>query len=376
MRVLFAPDKFAGTMSAAAAASAMAAGWSEVRPADETVELPIADGGEGTLDVLAASVAGSRRMTATVADPRGRPVDADWLRLPDGRAVVEVAQACGLRRLATAELDPERASTWGVGQLVRAAVEAGAREVLVALGGTATVDAGAGMAAAIGHEHVLAEGSAPSPANAGPGDVARVGRSVEVMPTVEVAADVRNPLLGPHGAAKVFGPQKGATPEAVCQLEEALRHYADVVERDLEGGPWRDLAGAGAGGGLAFAFTAFFGANIVSGASAVGRLLRLDELLTNADLVVTGEGSLDAQSVQGKAPAHVVERARAHGVPVLAVAGRLADGVESLFDRAVELGPKGLTHATALTRERSRELARDLHTFSHAKQPLPSERSP
>jgi glycerate 2-kinase len=326
VKVILAPDKFAGTLSAAEAAAAMAEGWRRARPGDELVATPLADGGEGTLDVVEAAVAGCTRVAVEVADARGIATDAAWLRLPDGRALVESAQACGLQRLAEDKRDPLLTTTYGVGQLLRAAADAGATAILVGLGGSATVDGGAGMATALGHRLLRADGNGVKVGARWVRDLVRIVPVEGLGVPVVAAVDVTAPLLGPAGAAAVFAPQKGARPDDVPQLEEALAAMADAAERDLPGGPWRDLSGAGAAGGLGFGLAALCGAELVGGAALVDALVGFSAALDGADLVITGEGSLDAQTATGKVPAHVRSAARERGVRVAAIAGRIADG--------------------------------------------------
>lgn len=357
MKIVVAPDKFSGTLTAAQAASAIAAGWRRIRPQDELVLVPMADGGEGTLAVLAAAVHGAERLETEVADALGRPVPASWLRLPDGRAVVEAAEAGGLSRLGPRERDPLRTTSYGVGQLLCAVAATGAKEVVVGLGGSATVDGGAGMAIALGHRLLRADGNGLKVGGAFVHEVDRVIPGPDLGMRVRVAADVASPLLGPNGAAAVFGPQKGADAEGVAVLEAGLAALAGSVERDLGGGPWRDIPGAGAAGGLGFALLAFCEASVVSGAALVAELVGLEHALTGADVVVTGEGSLDAQSGEGKAPAYVRERAKANGALALAVAGRVRDGAGAAFDAVAELGPEGVHRAAELIQERTAVLA-------------------
>lgn len=330
MKVVVAPDKFAGTLRAAEAAAAIAAGWSSVRPKDELVLVPMADGGEGTIDVVEARLSRARRHESEVLDARGRPLAAAWLALPDGRALVEAAQACGLSRLGAEERDPLTATSFGVGQLLLAAISAGHRHVVVGLGGTATVDGGAGLAEA------LPEGA----------------------PRKEIvaAADVDAPLLGPRGAVAGFARQKGAANADLPLLERRLEQLADRAE-ESGGGPWRDLPGAGAAGGLGFGLAAFCGARIEPGAPLVGELVGLEGALVGAALVLTGEGALDRQTDAGKVPAYVAGLARARGSSVFALAGRIEDGAETAYDRVAELGPEGLLRPEELLAARARELA-------------------
>lgn len=364
MKVVFAPDKFAGTLTAAEAASAMAAGWQRVRPGDALVRCPMADGGEGTLAVVSAARPDAQSRELEVADARGRAAPARWLQITDGTALVEAAQACGLSQLAPADRDPLRLTTYGVGQLLRAAASAGARRIVVGLGGSATVDGGAGAATALGHRLLRADGNGLKVGGAWLRDIDAVRPGPGLDAEVIVAVDVTNPLLGEQGAAPVFGPQKGADAEAVRLLADGLRRWADVVERDVPGGPWRDLPGAGAAGGLGFGLVALAPGTLAPGAETVAGLVGLDEKVAGADLVVTGEGALDAQTSAGKAPAYVRERAIAAGVPVAAVAGRIDDGAGDVFDMAVELGPGGLERAGELVTERTAELARSLQGWA------------
>ncbi|MCP9487138.1 MAG: glycerate kinase [Gaiellaceae bacterium MAG52_C11] len=350
MKVVVAPDTFSGSLAAAAAASAIAAGWSSVRPQDELVLVPMADGGDGTVDVVAAAVSGAQRRETEVLDARGRPAIAAWLALPDGRALLESAQACGLARLAADERDPATATSFGVGQLVLAARAAGHRTVVIGLGGSATVDGGVGAARALGH----------SLASRG-GELVHADRGTPLGATVVVAADVSSPLLGPDGAVARFALQKGASAAQLPSLERALSRLADVVERDLAGGPWRELAGAGAAGGLGFGLAAFCGARIAPGAQIVADLVELPAALESAALVVTGEGKLDRQTATGKVPAHVLRLARRREVKAFAIAGRLEDGAGDIFDAVAELGPDGLRLPAELLAVRAAELARSIY---------------
>ncbi|HWB70945.1 MAG TPA: glycerate kinase [Egibacteraceae bacterium] len=358
MKVVVAPDKFAGTLSAAEAAEAMAAGWARARPGDDVVVVPMADGGEGTLEVVEAAVAGCRRVTVEVADPRGRAVAADWLRLPDGRGLVEAAQACGLWRLQPQERNPRQATSYGVGQLLAAAVDAGCSEVVVGLGGSATVDGGAGLAIALGHRLLRTDGNGVRVGGQYLRQLARIVPAPAPAARVVAAVDVTNPLLGPDGAVATFAPQKGAAPEDLPVLEQALATLADVAERYLPDGPWRDLPGAGAAGGLGFALAGFCRARLTGGAEAVAELVGLGAALDGAAVALTGEGALDAQTRRGKVPAFVGERGRAVGAVVGAVAGRVADGAQQGFDAVAALGPEGPRRARELVVERTAELAR------------------
>jgi glycerate kinase len=231
---------------------------------------------------------------------------------------------------------------------------------VVGLGGSATVDGGGGLATALGARLLRADGNGVKVGGRWIGETTRVAAAPPLGVTVIAASDVTNPLLGPNGAAAVFGPQKGADPEAIALLEQGLAAYAAAVERDLPGGPWRDLPGAGAAGGLGFGLLAFAGAGVVAGAEAVAGLVGLERALEGADLALTGEGALDAQSAGGKAPMHVLARGRAAGARVLAVAGRVADGLGADFDAVAQLGPEGMIRPAELVEQRATELAREV----------------
>jgi glycerate kinase len=360
-KVVIAPDSFKGTLGAASAAEAVAAGWREVRPDDEVLTLPLADGGEGTLEALGHDQPGSSWRSVPVSGPDGRPVDAAWLLLPDGTAVVEMARAAGLPLLE--HPDPMGATTRGLGELLAAVVaDPGVQRVMLTLGGSATTDGGTGALAALGARFLDADGADLPP---GGGALARLDRvdltGLTPPPTggVQCLVDVTAPLLGPLGAAGQFGPQKGATPEQVAALDAALTRLSDLLGGD------RDAPGAGAAGGTAYGFAVAWGAAFVSGAQAVAAAAGLDAALTGAALVVTGEGQFDAQSLRGKVVGDLVDRAARAGVPVTVVAGRVdADGdlpvrgALSLTDLAGSVGAAMADPARWLA-EAGRRLARE-----------------
>ena len=355
MRVVICPDSFKGSLSADAAARAMARGVRWARPGARIVRLPVADGGEGTLAALAA--AGGRRVACRVTGPLGGRVTATLLLLPRRTAVVEMAQAAGLLLVPRARRDPLAASTYGVGEMIAAAAARGARRIIVTLGGSATVDGGAGMAQALGARLLDAAGHPIPRGGAGLHRLARIDasplRARYGRLAVSGATDVRNQLLGVHGAARVFGPQKGATPAQVRRLEAGLRRFARIVRRDLHRSIAR-LPGGGAAGGLGAGLAAFFRAPLGSGAELVFDALGLDAALRRADLVLTGEGNLDAQTAYGKLVARVCARARRRRVPVLASAGRVwlsPAGVRRLgLAGAWPIAPPGTTRAESLRR--------------------------
>ena len=340
MRVVVAPDGFKGTLSAPAAAEAIAAGWRRARPDDEVVLRPLADGGDSLCEVVATDA--DRWVSVEVVGPLGRPVTARFLLRPDGSAVIGSAAACGLDLVPEAERDPLRTTTYGVGQLLLAAVDAGASRILLGLGGSATVDAGLGALTALGFRLRVADGSG---LKIGGGELHRLARIERTWvpdlgsTTVELLSDVTTPLLR---AAEVFGPQKGASPAQVAQLTAALAHVADVVERDLTGGVrLRDDPGTGAAGGLGYGLAAGLGARFAPGAARVAELVGLDAALDDAEVIVTGEGRLDATSMAGKVVGHVVELATDRDLPVLAVAGRIDEPGDDRLAGTEAAAPSG-----------------------------------
>ena len=330
MKVILAPDGFGGTMSARTAAEAMATGWRRAAPADDLVLVPLSDGGAGLVEVLLTALPGAELVPVTVEDPLARPVGAAFLldRSADvATAYVESAQACGLHLLAPAERDPLRTTTYGVGQLVRAALDAGAGRIIVGLGGTATNDGGAGMLAALGLGRVDAAGERLAPGGA---DLQRLDHLVGTLDPrladVELVAatDVDAPLLGHRGASAVFGPQKGADADAVQRLDAALTRWAEVLEAHLASKVSR-LVGAGAGGGLGAALFAL-GARRESGIELVRQLVDLPGHLQGARVVLTGEGTFDVTSLRGKVVLGVSQAAAAQAVPCVVLAGQVEVG--------------------------------------------------
>ncbi len=322
MRVLLCPDKFRGTATAVQVGSALETGWRRVRTGDAFVVLPMADGGEGTLDALAG---GTARRRTRVAGPLGDPIEAAWGLRPDGTAVIEMANCSGLALLDPARRDPRKTTTRGVGELMRAAMDAGARRILVCLGGSATNDGGTGMATALGVSFTDAAG-APLPAGgAALGQLARIDLA-GLDPRLGGAdviglCDVDNPLVGPAGASATYGPQKGADEDAVWELDRALAHLAAMVLRHLGVDPSKE-PGAGAAGGLGFGLLAFAGARLRPGVEAVAEAVGLERSLEGADLVVTGEGAFDATSLRGKVVGGVLAAAEVAQVRAALVCGR------------------------------------------------------
>ncbi|HXO60073.1 MAG TPA: glycerate kinase [Candidatus Acidoferrum sp.] len=358
MRIVVAPNAFKGSLSALEAATAIAEGIRIAAPDADLVLIPIADGGDGTVDALVAATQGQRRR-GRVRGPLGDPVDADYGLIDGGStAVIEMAKAAGLALVARDRRDPRVTTTYGVGELMQHAYDEGARHFVVGIGGSATNDGGAGMAQALGY-HLLDETGRELP----PGGLAlrRLAR-IHVggvhanwkQSEVDVACDVSNPLTGPSGASAVYGPQKGATPEMVAELDAALHHFAEIIRRDL-GIDVERLPGAGAAGGLGAGLVAFAGARLRPGAEMVMEALRLDERLTGASLVITGEGRIDSQTARfGKGPAAVARHAKNAGIPVVAIGGSVADETELhlLFDalEATVVEPGSLDDAIAQAR--------------------------
>ena len=388
-----APDKFKGTLTAAQAAAHIAAGLQAARPGLAVEQVPVADGGDGT--VAAAVAAGYRPVRLTVRGPTGLPAEAEFA-VRDGTAIIEAAQACGLSRLPGGVPRPLTATSFGVGELIAAAAARGARRIVLGIGGVASTDGGAGMVQALGGRLAGRDGRELPPGGAALAALDRVDLAgllplagIEVL----VASDVNNPLLGSHGAAAVYGPQKGATPADVATLETALARWADYAERALAGHPpgpssgpgqeqplrgarSRDEPGAGAAGGLGFAAQAFLDARTRPGIELMLELIGFGERLAGARLVITGEGSLDEQTLHGKAPAGVARAVAAAGLartaarlPVVAVAGQCTltaaqlrgagiDAAYAIADIEPDL-ERCLAEAGPLLEEVSRRLAGD-----------------
>jgi len=355
MKIVIAPQEFKGSLSAVQAAQAMAEGLRRALPDATLALVPMADGGPGTVEAMVAAAENGRRMTAAAHDALGRPLAAAWGIIDEDTAVIEMAAASGLTLLTEDERDPRIASTCGTGELVRAALDAGCRRIIVGIGGSATNDGGAGMAQALGARLLDDAGQDLQPGGAA---LARLGRidASGLDPRlgqcrVLAASDVFNPLCGPQGASLVYGPQKGATPAVAQELDAALRHYAQVIERDL-GVRVLDLAGAGAAGGLGAGLVAFLGAELVPGAQLVAEAVGLRQKLAGADLALTGEGRLDAQTSFGKAPWEVARLARDCGLPVIAIAGSLAEdyrpALDETFDAVVAITPRAMSVQEAM----------------------------
>jgi glycerate kinase len=333
MRVVVAPDSFKESLSASDVARAIAQGVHDALPQAQVDTIPMADGGEGSLDAVLASTGGQRHH-ARVQNANGNPADASWALLENQVAFIEMAQAAGLQQIPSSQRNPLTASTYGVGQLVLQALNAGAVKIVVGLGGSATNDAGAGLFQALGGRLLDTHGNELAPGGAALRHLARIdisGLDPRLRTVVfELAVDVDNPLCGPRGASAIFGPQKGATPAMVQELDDALAHFAGVCTRQT-GVNVSELPGMGAAGGLGFAIKTFFNASFRPGVELIAELSGLPERLQGADLVITGEGRMDSQTLLGKTPAGVARYAKQKGIAVIALAGSLGEGYQQLY---------------------------------------------
>ena len=366
MKIIIAPDSFKESLSALAVAEAIEAGFREIFPDADYQLLPMADGGEGTVAALVAATGGTI-VPAVVTGPLGDPVSAFYGVTGDGRTgIIEMAAASGLALVPPALRNPLKTSSYGTGELIRTALDAGLRHLLIGIGGSATNDGGAGMLQALGVRLLDRE---EREIGSGGGSLDRLARLDPrgMDPRlqrcrIEVACDVDNPLTGPHGASAVFGPQKGATPEMVARLDANLGHFAEVIARDLQM-MVADRPGAGAAGGLGAALLAFLGAELLPGVEIISQVVGLEDRLADADLLITGEGRIDGQTLRGKTPVGVARLARRHRVPVIALAGSLAadagcvrgEGIDAVF--GVVNRPCTLVEALAEAAENIRSTA-------------------
>jgi glycerate 2-kinase len=362
-KVVIAPDKFKGSLTAAQAAAAIARGVRTAAPQATCVSCPMADGGEGTVEVFLER--GAARKTARVRGPLGAPVDAVYA-LDGETAILEMASASGLALLERTRYDPMHADTFGTGQLIEAALETGARRIIIGIGGSATNDGGTGMLRAVGVRFLDTAGVA---LDGGIGEYARLDfidlrgldKRIESTP-IEVAVDVDNPLCGPSGASHMFAAQKGASPEQIDRLDTILAHIADVTERTIHRDV-RNVPGAGAAGGLGFALMAFLNARLERGVELIARECGLEKLLSGAWLCLTGEGKIDLQTLHGKTVAGVAEIARRCGVRVIAFGGAVdADAAKQLGERGVEV--ETIAPAGTPVEESMRSAARFLEVAS------------
>jgi len=367
VKILIAPDKFKGSLSARGVAENIAKGLRDVLP-EATIDIvPMADGGEGTAEVVCDAL-GGKWVKCGAHDPLGREIEARYAWIDNRKlAVMEMSEAAGIRRLSESERDPLRANTFGVGEMILAAANRGAREIVIGLGGSATNDGGVGMARALGFRFFEQEQEYEQ-------ELSRIVTLEWIekpknlaLPKMVAAVDVRNPLLGENGATRVFGPQKGATESKIDILERALGRLAEIVAKDF-GVDCRDEPGAGAAGGLGFGLMSFCGAVIRPGFDVVAESVGLESKMEDVDVVITGEGGLDRQTLEGKTPAGVAGLARKFGKRIFAIVGRASEDrqVRELFDGVYVTTRPGMSekesiaHAAELSRERARELAKSL----------------
>ncbi len=338
MHIVIAADSFKGTNTSLEVGRAIQRGFQKVFLSAGFRVLPVADGGEGTVEAV-LQAAGGRLQKRVVSDPLGRSIESFWGLLNNGRAVLEMAAASGLPLLAAAERNPLYTTTYGTGELLKTVLEEGAREIMIGIGGSATNDGGVGLAQALGAKFLDAAGREIQGGGGSLAELAHIDISgmdprlgeVEIL----IACDVRNPLLGGNGASVVYGPQKGADSQMVQLLDANLGHLARIVQRDLG----RDFAaepGAGAAGGLGFGLMSFCGGKLLSGIETVLRIIEFDKIVGEADLVLTGEGRLDGQSVCGKVPVGVGQWARRAGKPVVAIVGELGDSAHRVFEYGID----------------------------------------
>ena len=369
MKVLIAPDKFKGALSAGDVAENVAKGLLDVLPDADVEIVPMADGGEGTAEAICEAL-GCSLVECKAHDPLGREIDARYGWIDQEKlAVMEMSEAAGMRRLSETERDPVRATTFGVGEMILDATRRGTNEIILGLGGSATNDGGFGMARALGYRFGYEQEHEQEKESQRVIDLINLRRIEKPqdleLPKIVAAVDVQNPLLGKNGATRIFGPQKGATPNQIQQLELALARLADLVEEEF-GFDYRDVPGAGAAGGLGFGLLSFCNAKIRPGFEVVAEAVGLKDKMKDADLVITGEGSLDRQTLEGKTPAGVARLARRLGKPVFAIVGRAAEDqeVRELFDGVYQNAWPGMSerenmsHAAELVRKNARELAR------------------
>ena len=339
MKIVIAPQGFKGNLSALQVARAIVSGIKRVLPDAVTTIKPMADGGEGTVPAL-VDATGGKIMTKEVTDPLGGRVTAHWGLLSDKvTGVIEMAAASGLPLVPPEKRNPLVTTTYGTGELILAALESGCRKLIIGIGGSATNDGGAGMAQALGAKLVDAKGTALPFGGAALANLERINVTTldarladcEVL----IASDVTNPLCGAQGASAVYGPQKGATPQMVAQLDAALAHYADVIQRDL-GVEVKNVPGAGAAGGLGAGLIAFLKAKVIPGIDVVIQASGLVESLKDADLVFTAEGKIDSQTAYGKVPTGVAKKAKEFGLPVIAIAGEVADDYRVVYQHGID----------------------------------------
>jgi len=339
MKIVIAPDSYKESLSALEVATAIESGFREIFPTAEYVKLPVADGGEGTVEAMVAATCG-RIVNVAVKGPLGEAVEGFYGLSGDEQcAFIEMAAASGLELVPTAQRDPLVTTSWGTGELIRHALDSGVKHIIIGIGGSATNDGGAGMVQALGAKLLDKQGQQIGPGGAALETLASIDvRELDKRLAdcrIEVACDVINPLTGKEGASAIFGPQKGATPKMIARLDQALGHYAKLIARDLDV-EVLNLAGGGAAGGMGAGLFAFCGAELRRGIEIVTEALSLDAHVADADLVITGEGRIDSQTINGKVPVGVASVAKRYNVPVIGIAGSLTADVGVVHDHGID----------------------------------------
>ena len=339
MKIVIAPDSYKESLSALAVATAIEQGFCEIFPTAEYVKLPVADGGEGTVEAMVAATQGEI-VHVRVTGPLGESVEGFYGRSGDKEsAFIEMAAASGLELVAPSQRNPLKTTSWGTGELIRHALDAGVNHIIIGIGGSATNDGGAGMVQALGAKLLNAQGEPIGPGGEALENISRIdisGLDKRLAGCrIDVACDVTNPLTGKEGATAVFGPQKGATPEMIARLDKALEHYAQVIARELDIDVL-SLEGGGAAGGMGAALYAFCGAHLRQGIEIVTDALDLDRQVADADLVITGEGRIDSQTIHGKVPVGVAKIAKRYNKPVIGIAGSLTADVGVVHDHGLD----------------------------------------
>lgn len=339
MKIVIAPDSYKESLSALEVATAIEQGFREIFPQAEYIKLPVADGGEGTVEAMVAATQG-RIVEVAVTGPLGAQVEGFYgLSGDEQSAFIEMAAASGLELVAPEQRNPLITTSWGTGELIRHALDVGVKHIIIGIGGSATNDGGAGMVQALGAKLLDSEGNAIGQGGGALETLAQIDISALDRRLhdcrIEVACDVTNPLTGKEGASAIFGPQKGATPEMIARLDEALGHYAQLIKRDLDLDVL-DLAGGGAAGGMGAALYAFCGAELRQGIEIVTDALHLDRYVADADLVITGEGRIDSQTVHGKVPVGVAKVAKRYNKPVIGIAGSLTADVGVVHEHGID----------------------------------------
>ena len=342
MKIIVAPDSFKGSLTSIQAANAIEKGIKKAaqnyKEPVEVIKVPMADGGEGTVEAI-VSANGGRIITTQVLDPLGREVDSFFGVLPDNTAVIEMAAASGINLLSEDERNPMKTTTYGTGQLIKKALDYGCKRIIIGIGGSATNDGGVGMAQALGIRFLDKEGNQ---IGFGGGELYKIEKidtsllDPRIFDTsITIASDVKNPLCGPNGASAVYGPQKGATPEMVEILDRNLKHFAAVIQKQFNI-DILNVPGSGAAGGLGASLMGFLGAKFCMGIKLVMELVQLEEKIKNADMVITGEGSTDYQTLFGKVPLGIAKIAKKHNKPVVCISGSLGEGYEELYNEGIE----------------------------------------